>query len=189
MRVIAGTYKGHPLQTVSNKLTRPTTDKVKESLFNIIGPFFDGGICLDLFAGSGGLGIEALSRGMNHVVFVDQQKQAIQVIHSNLQALKLEGKAEVYRNDAFRAIKATSKRALEFDLIILDPPYQKISYESLLMSLTENNVTHQNTIIVCEHDTKLSLPKEHAGFIQMKTDNYGGTTAISLYKRKEEVYE
>lgn len=187
MRVIAGTYKSHPLQAVPNKLTRPTTDKVKESLFNRIGPFFDGGTCLDLFAGSGALGIEALSRGMSRVVFVDQQKQAIQIIHSNLQALKIIDQTEVYRNDAFRAIKAAGKRELVFDLILLDPPYEKISYEALLTSLAEHKVTSSNTIIVCEHDKRLRLPIEHAGFIQTRTEVYGGTTAISIYKREEEI--
>nr|WP_318036196.1 16S rRNA (guanine(966)-N(2))-methyltransferase RsmD [Halobacillus amylolyticus] len=121
MRVIAGVHKGRQLKPVPNHRTRPTTDKVKESLFQIIGPFFDGGQVLDLFAGSGGLGIESLSRGTEHSVFVDQQQKAVQVIHENLDALKLRDRAEVFRTDAFRAIKAAGKRGLSFQYIFLDP--------------------------------------------------------------------
>lgn len=186
MRVIAGTYKGHRLQAVPNKLTRPTTDKIKESLFNIIGPFFDGGICLDLFAGSGGLGIESMSRGIEKAIFVDQQKLAVQVIKTNLKALNLSNQAEVYRNDAFRAIKALNKRGLTFDLILLDPPYHKVSYEKLLTQLAENGLTNEATLIVCEHETKQPLPKKHAGFEQIKAVELGGTTTLSLYKREGE---
>lgn len=125
MRVIAGKYKGHRIQAVPNKLTRPTTDKVKEALFQIIGPFFDQGICLDLFAGSGALGIEAISRGMEKAIFVDKQPKAISVIHTNVRQLGIDSQVEIYRNDALRALKAIKKRELKLDMIFLDPPYQK----------------------------------------------------------------
>ncbi|WP_304438237.1 16S rRNA (guanine(966)-N(2))-methyltransferase RsmD [Halolactibacillus sp. JCM 19043] len=185
MRVIAGEHKGRRLQAVPGKETRPTSDKVKESLFNRIGPFFEGGQALDLFAGSGNLGIESLSRGMDHVVFVDQQKQAIETIHKNLDTLRLVSKAEVYRNDAFRALKALSKREVQFDYIFLDPPYQKGFYQKLLKQMAELNLTHEQTLLVLEHDTHLTLPDEINGFIQERSEKYGGITAITLYKRKE----
>ena len=101
MRVIAGEHNGRQLPPVPNRLTRPTTDKVKEALFQIIGPFFEGGQALDLFAGSGGLGIEALSRGLDHCVFVDKHPKAIQTIYENLKSLNIEEQAEVFRTDAF----------------------------------------------------------------------------------------
>ena len=91
MRVVSGVCKGRPLKAVPGNTTRPTTDKVKEALFNMIGPYFEGGIGLDLFAGSGGLGLEALSRGLDKVVFVDRDTKAIQTIHENIQACKMEG--------------------------------------------------------------------------------------------------
>src|SRR6476620_7456044 len=102
MRIISGNKKGLPLKAVPGKGTRPTTDKVKESIFNMIGPYFDGGNGLDLYAGSGGLGIEGLSRGLDSVIFVDQDKKAIQTIHDNLTFTKLDGMAEVYRTEADR---------------------------------------------------------------------------------------
>lgn len=97
--------KGRSLKAVAGTSTRPTTDKVKESIFNMIGPYFDGGRGLDLFAGSGGLGIEALSRGFEHCIFVDRDFKAIQTVKSNLKTLELTKHAQVYRNDAERALR------------------------------------------------------------------------------------
>ncbi|MBJ3791977.1 16S rRNA (guanine(966)-N(2))-methyltransferase RsmD, partial [Bacillus sp. OA1] len=114
MRVVSGKCKGHPLKAVPGNTTRPTTDKVKESIFNMIGPYFDGGIALDLFGGSGGLGIEALSRGIDKVIFVDRDSKAIKVIHQNLESCRVQEQAEVYRNDAERAVKALIKREIAF---------------------------------------------------------------------------
>ncbi|WP_334313844.1 16S rRNA (guanine(966)-N(2))-methyltransferase RsmD [Aquibacillus salsiterrae] len=187
MRVISGKYKGHPLKPVPNQLTRPTTDKVKEALFQIIGPYFEQGYCLDLFAGSGGLGIEALSRGMEKAIFVDKHPKAIQTIHMNLGKLGIEEMAEVYRTDALRAIKAAAKRHLQFDLIFLDPPYTKVSYEKVLDLIAEHRLLKDNGTIVCEHDASHVLPEEHYPFVQFKKEWYGSTTAISLFKMGKEV--
>lgn len=187
MRVIAGKHKGRQLKPVPHRLTRPTTDKVKEALFQVIGPFFDGGVCLDLFAGSGGLGIEALSRGMDKAVFIDKNQQAIQTIHSNLSDLQLEEETEVFRTDAFRALKAASKRGLVFRLVFLDPPYGKLSFESLLEKLDEHNLVETGGKVVCEHDSRSSLPQEAAGFSIEKQEVYGSTTAVTIYSRKEPV--
>src|SRR5690606_36343537 len=117
MRVISGTAKGRALKAVPGKRTRPTTDKGKEALFSIIGPYFDGGIVLDLFAGTGGLGIEALSRGAEKAIFIDMDPASIAVIRANLQAAKLDERAEIYRNEANQAIKQFVKRGLAFDYI------------------------------------------------------------------------
>lgn len=114
MRVISGTRKGRTLKAVPGQSTRPTTDKVKESIFNMIGPYFDGGWALDLFAGSGGLGIEALSRGFDHCIFVDRDIKAIQTIKGNLNQLSLMDQSEVFRNEAKRALAAVVKRRNPF---------------------------------------------------------------------------
>src|SRR5690625_4867518 len=129
MRVIAGDFKGSRLQSVPGTKTRPTSDKIKEAIFNIIGPFFAGGMCLDLFAGSGSLGLEALSRGMEKVVFVDKNKQAIKCINRNIEHVKAIDKVKVLRMDAFKAINFLANKQHKFDLIILDPPYDVISIE------------------------------------------------------------
>lgn len=117
MRVVSGSAKGRPLKAVPGTGTRPTTDKVKEALFSMIGPYFDGGVALDLFAGSGGLGIEALSRGMDKAVFIDMESKSIDVIKENLRKTGLEGQAEVFRNDAGRALKVLAKRGALFDAV------------------------------------------------------------------------
>ncbi|MCT2538079.1 16S rRNA (guanine(966)-N(2))-methyltransferase RsmD [Aquibacillus koreensis] len=185
MRVISGEFKGHPLKPVPNRLTRPTTDKVKEALFQMIGPYFNGGSCFDLFAGSGGLGIEALSRGMDRAVFVDNHPKAIQTIHSNLQSLKIENRSEVFRTDAFRAIKAAGKRGLIFSFIFLDPPYEKVSYEKLLNLIYTNQLLEKDGTIVCEHEANQTLSSDVMGFSKIRTEMYGSTTAITLYKLEE----
>ncbi|MFC4387297.1 16S rRNA (guanine(966)-N(2))-methyltransferase RsmD [Gracilibacillus marinus] len=183
MRVISGEFKGRKLQSVPNKLTRPTTDKVKESLFHMIGPFFDGGNCLDLFAGSGSLAIEALSRGMDCAILVDKQGQAISTIKANIKTLGLEDRTEIYRNDAFRALKALHKRERNFDLIILDPPYYQTSYEKLLHSIDELDLLNNNGIIVCEHDVKDTLEAPSINWNKWSKDKLGSTTGLTIFTR------
>lgn len=181
MRVISGTYKGRQLKPVPNRQTRPTTDKVKEALFQMIGPFFENGMCLDLFAGSGGLGLEALSRGIESAVFVDKQPKAIQTIHENIETLQVEDHSEVFRTDAFRALKAAGKRGLVFKLIFLDPPYGKVSYESLLDKINEYQLLENQGVIVCEHTTHTTLADQYAGFVKIKSEKYSTTSGITLY--------
>ncbi|KGP72451.1 16S rRNA (guanine(966)-N(2))-methyltransferase RsmD [Pontibacillus yanchengensis] len=182
MRVISGTYKGRSLQPVPHKLTRPTTDKVKEALFHMIGPYFDGGIGLDLFAGSGGLGIEGLSRGMERVIFVDKHPKAISAIYENVKSLNVEDQVEVFRNDAFRALKAASKRGLQFSYIFLDPPYEKVSFEDLFESIHSYNLLTDDGMVICEHSADQSLPEEIGEFTQLRTETYSSIITISLYQ-------
>lgn len=184
MRIIAGDLKGRQLKAVPGKDTRPTTDKVKEAVFQIIGPFFQGGTVLDLFAGSGSLGIEAMSRGMSHAIFVDKHPKAIHTIHENLKLTKIADKAEVFRTDASRAIHAVAKRNLQFELILLDPPYGTIDYEKFLDDIVQLELIKQNGIIYCEHDVAERLPVQHAHFQVIKQAKYGGTIGITIYETK-----
>ncbi|WP_163536702.1 16S rRNA (guanine(966)-N(2))-methyltransferase RsmD [Gracilibacillus sp. YIM 98692] len=184
MRVIAGKWKGHRIQPVPNQKTRPTTDKVKESLFQMIGPFFEGGICLDLFAGSGGLAIEALSRGIDRAILVDKHPKAISTIHKNIELLHTKELTEVYRNDAFRALKAVNKRDILFDIVFLDPPYHKVSYLKLLKEISKFSILKDSGIVVCEHDTNNMLPDEIGTFQVFKKENYGQTTSMTIYQIK-----
>lgn len=180
MRVVSGKCKGRPLKAVPGNTTRPTTDKVKEALFNMIGPFFNGGIALDLFAGSGGLGIEGLSRGMEQVIFVDRDAKAIQTIHENIKSCGFEHSAEVYRNEADRALKALIKRDISFDYIFLDPPYKLQQLTRLMEKFIEFNLVKAQGIVVCEHGKDVQLPQQVGEFIQIKHEIYG-MIAISIY--------
>lgn len=181
LRVIAGICKGRPLKAVSGNLTRPTTDKVKESIFNIIGPYFQGGQALDLYAGSGSLGIEALSRGMNNVIFVDQNSKAIEIIQFNLQKCNFESNAEVYRNDAKRALKALAKRDVKFDIIFLDPPYAKQRLKDEIEFIFNYQLLLPNGMIVTEHDAQICLPDLIGEFTCTRNEKYGDT-AISIFQ-------
>lgn len=185
LRVVSGKYKGHALKAVPGNSTRPTTDKVKEAIFNIMGPYFHGGVALDLFAGSGGLGIEGLSRGLDKVIFVDQDKRAIQTIYDNLKSCKVEEEVEVYRNDAFRAVKALVKREMQFDYIYLDPPYAKQELVKLLEFIQDNNLLSKTGVILCEHDRSVRLPDEVAKLYRRKYEEYG-IIAISIYEFTDE---
>ena len=182
MRVISGSAKGHVLKAVPGQSTRPTTDKVKEAIFSMIGPYFDGGIVLDLFAGTGGLGIEALSRGMDQAIFVDTNQESIRVVRHNLSVTNLSEQSEVYRNDAQRALKALIKRNLTFHLVMIDPPYKMRVIESIIQLLHNGNLLNHKAIIVCEHDSKVELPLEIADIRVIRNTVYGDT-AITVYEK------
>lgn len=186
MRVVAGQAKGLPLKAVPGKTTRPTTDKVKESIFNMIGPFFDGGTAVDLFAGSGGLGIEALSRGIDRAIFTDKDKKAIETIQANLQKTKMEDRAEVYRADAERGLKAMKKNGIKARLLFLDPPYHMEKAYELMEKAAELGLMEEEAIIVCEHDRDIELPDRTAHCSRYKKELYGNTIiSIYLYQGEE----
>lgn len=181
MRVISGLAKGRPLKAVPGNTTRPTTDKVKEALFSIIGPYFDGERALDLFAGTGGLGIEALSRGAAHAVFVDTNPRSVEVVRRNLDAAKLADRAEVYRNDARKAIKALERKGSPFDLIFLDPPYAVTDCDELLREMAERGLTAGGAVAVVEHASEVGYPERFGGYSRVRHATYG-ETALSVYR-------
>ncbi|ASA21295.1 16S rRNA (guanine(966)-N(2))-methyltransferase RsmD [Paenibacillus donghaensis] len=181
MRVVSGSAKGRPLKSVPGNGTRPTTDKVKEALFSMIGPYFEGGAVLDLFAGTGGLGIEALSRGMDSAVFVDMEHKSIETVRANLKAARVEEQAEVYRNDAARALGALAKRGRSFDLVFLDPPYRLKHGDELMLKMAAAQLLNEDAIVVLEHESGYDYPAEFPGFSRTRQAIYGETT-ISIYK-------
>src|SRR5699024_70676 len=131
----AGSHKGRKLKAASEKITRPTSDKIKESLFNQIGPYFQGGSCLDLYAGSGALGIEALSRGMDTCVFIDKSPYAIKMLKKNIEQLHLKDHAHIYRSEAKSILPFLHKKAQHFQLIFLDPPYDKADFNVIIKAI------------------------------------------------------
>ncbi len=185
VRVISGSARGRSLKAVPGMGTRPTTDKVKEAIFSMIGPYFDGGYVLDLFAGTGGLGIEALSRGAERAIFVDMDPKSIDVIKQNLKTAKLENQAEVYRNDAMRAIKALEKRAKGFDLIFLDPPYKMTNADEMMLDLAQRGLVQEDATVMVEHDAGHVYPEQVGEFRQTRVSNYGETT-VSIYRYEKE---
>lgn len=175
MRVIAGKFKSRQLKSVDSKLTRPTTDKNKENLFNMIGPYFDGGRCLDLFGGSGGLGIEAISRGMDELYSVDKQYRAFQTIVDNVKSLHIEDICHVYKLDYQKALMQFAQMSLKFDLVLLDPPYGMKKHHQILFFLHEHEMLNDGCLIVIE-DLKEEIDDFESPFLEIKRHDYGITT-------------
>ena len=169
MRVIAGKYKKRQLKVPKSQLTRPTTDKNKENLFNMIGPYFQGGTVLDLFGGSGGLGIEAISRGCNTLYSVDHQYEAFKTIKENFSLLKLENCFPL-KMDYKKALKYLYEKGIKFDYVFLDPPYGKGLVDDILQYLVDHQMLNPQACIVVE---------------ELKEVEFKGIEGIELNKRKE----
>lgn len=185
MRVIAGKLKGRHLKAVPGTATRPTSDKIKEAVFHKMGPFFEGGHCLDLFAGSGSLGIEAISRGVDRVIFVEKSSLAIRTIHKNVTKLQIESQCEIYRNNAFRAIQILSKKNIHFDLIIIDPPYEKVDYTMLINDIDESNILQHSGLLYFEHSPKEEIIFQPTHFDLLYEKKYNATTGVTILLKKK----
>lgn len=179
MRVITGTARGIQLKTPEGMVTRPTTDRVKEAMFSIIHFDIPGARVLDLFGGTGQLGIEAISRGAKHAVFVDAGEPACRLIKENLKKTKLEGQGRVIRSDYLEFL---SRCRESFDIILLDPPYAEVFLENALKKITEIDILAENGIIVTERPLGKELPWEFAGFDRSKDYKYGNTL-VTIYRK------
>lgn len=185
MRIISGEYGGRRLKAVPGKNTRPTTDKVKESMFNIIGPYFDGGACLDVFAGSGALAIEAVSRGMDKAVLIDKTPAAIKIIHENVALTKEVEKFTVLRSDANKALEKLHKEQKSFDLIFFDPPYAEQKIVSQIERMLKLELIANGALIICEVDKAVELPEFIHTLTLFKTGYYG-MTKVMFYENEME---
>ena len=167
MRVITGSARGRKLKTPENYDIRPTTDNVKESVFNIIQFDIEGRRVLDLFAGTGQLGIECLSRGASSAVFVDQSREAVKIVKENLKACGLSG--TVVQADAMSFLRTCGK----FDIIFVDPPYDSDLYESVLNTVNSIDILSDGGIIICESRRERALPEMTAPYKKRKEYTYG----------------
>lgn len=183
MRVIAGKYKRRQLKAVTGQNTRPTTDRNKENMFNLIGPYFDGGICLDLFAGSGGLGIEALSRGMEKLYSVDVDYRAYTTIKENLCNLSIQ-EATVWKMSAYKALDRLIEQGEKLDLVLLDPPYGKGHSQRVLEILSKKDLLNEGAKVVVEENQQVILEEQYQRLHLCKLVNYGLTT-LHIYEMEE----
>ena len=179
MRVITGKARGVQLKTPEGMLTRPTADRVKEALFSIINFDLPGAAVLDLFGGTGQLGIEALSRGANSAVFVDQREDACKIIRENLRRTKLESQGRVVRSDYLDYLRRSREK---FDIILLDPPYAEVFLENALKCITEIDILKSDGIIVAERPVEKELPFEFEGYTRSKDYKYG-KTLLTIYRK------
>lgn len=179
MRVITGKARGVALKTPDGVLTRPTADRVKEALFSIIQFDLPGARVLDLFGGTGQLGIEALSRDAAFAVFVDEREAACKLIKENLKRTKLEQNARVVRSDYLAYLNGCREK---FDIILLDPPYAEIFLENALNRITEIDILQSGGIIVCERPLGKELSLDFVGYSRSKDYKYG-KTLLTLYRK------
>ncbi len=180
MRIIAGMAKGRRLVTSKGQSLRPTSDRVKESIFNILGDKVEGRVVLDLFAGTGNLGIEALSRGARRAVFVEKGRRALQLIQKNLLQCGMTGQSEVVPKDVLRSIGIFGRRGESFDLILIDPPYEKGLIERTLTRLRSESIYHEDSILVIQHDRREPLPDPLEGWELVRQRKMGDTVVSFL---------
>ena len=170
MRVISGTARGRRLKELQGMDTRPTTDKVKESLFNIIQFDIEGRKVLDLFGGTGQLGIEALSRGAAHCTFVEQRRDGVALIRENVKACQLQENARIIQREALSFLASCREK---FDVIFLDPPYHTDLLDRSLEAITKFDILREHGIMICESAAERSIPPLVPPYEQGKEYRYG----------------
>ena len=159
MRVIAGKYRSQPLASPKGRDTRPTSDRLRETMFNVIAPNIQDAIFVDLFAGTGAVGIEALSRGARQVYFAENAKIPLQTLRHNLDRLEIRDEAIVDPDGTLPLLRRLLKQKILVDLIFLDPPYKdKLAYETVFSFLAQQSFLHADAIVMVEHSRRFSLP-------------------------------
>lgn len=184
MRVIAGKYRSRRLAAPPGMATRPTSDRLRETLFNVVAPRVPESVWLDLFAGSGAIGIEALSRGARAVTFVESASAAAQTIRKNLQNLEIEEGFEVVEREAATALRMLDAQAVSFDFCFLDPPYRKMGdYEQILGFLSQSRLLTPETLVIAEHDKHFD-PGDEFGALRRQRVLRQGDAVLSFYRRE-----
>lgn len=185
MRIISGTLKGRRLKGHDIEGTRPTTDRIKESIFSMIQASVKDAVCLDLFAGSGSLGFEALSNGAKEVYFVDKNIKCINLIKENASTFDVFEKVNIINRDYTTFLKQAVSNNLKFDLIFLDPPYNMIIIEEIVTLIIKNNLLNNQGLIIVETEkNKKQLINENNEILLKKQKEYA-TTTVSIYQKKK----
>ena len=181
MRIIGGERKGRVITMPKGVAVRPTQDRVREAVFNIIREVVPGSCALDLFAGSGAFGMEALSRGAESAIFIDNNTECIKVIKHNLALLGYDApRAQVFKKDGIKVLEAFAEQNIKFDLVFMDPPYYMDLAKNALIKIGSYDILSQHSFIIIEHSKKDDLPEKSSNLRLFKRKNYGDT-AISLY--------
>jgi 16S rRNA (guanine(966)-N(2))-methyltransferase RsmD len=184
LRVIAGKLKGRKIHISSSSDLRATADRVKESIFNILKGEIEDRQVLDLFSGTGNLGIESISRGAKSVILVDYSKQSVNTIKRNLESLDCIDNAEILGMDYKKAISRLARQGKKFDLVFADPPYLKGYVQEIIDCLVKEKILNDNALIVMEHHKKESINADSIGLIQLKQRKFGDTLVTILFKKE-----
>jgi 16S rRNA (guanine(966)-N(2))-methyltransferase RsmD len=181
MRIIAGEFKSRRLKTLPGEKTRPTSDRLRETLFNVLGASVQGALFADCYAGSGAVGLEALSRGAEFVYFFESHRAAVRVIHANLKSLGVEAGFEILPVDVCAGLRSLAQRGVRLDIVFLDPPYKDVeAYARTLALLSESYLLSSEAVVVAEHHRKLVLADRHGSLARFRTLRQGDST-LSLY--------
>ncbi|RME21255.1 MAG: 16S rRNA (guanine(966)-N(2))-methyltransferase RsmD [Deltaproteobacteria bacterium] len=181
MRITGGRLKGRRLKVAAHGRLRPTSDRVRQALFNRLGQRFEGGTVLDLFAGTGSLGLEALSRGMERAVFVENHRPAIAILRANIEACALADRARIVAQDALRYLRTA--RGESFDLILSDPPYRKGLSGAVLELVARYGLLAPEGALVLEAESDYAFEQGTRGLVLVKKATYG-SSAIGIYARE-----
>jgi len=181
MRIIAGTYRGRRLRTLAGSMIRPTSDRLRETLFNILAPWIDGSRFLDVCAGSGAVGIEALSRGASEVTFIEQSRDACAVIEANLNTVGAARFATIERRNVSAALKALEQGSKQFDIAFFDPPYSSEMYLDTMEQLGSGNLIVPAGIVVVEHRAKFPPNSEYEKLYRFR-ELRQGESALGFYE-------
>lgn len=188
VRIISGVAGGIPIKTPPTDKTKPTLDRVKESVFGILQPYIPGTQVLDLFAGSGNLGLEALSRGADFAVFVDHSKLCANVIKENIQKTRMTEKAQVVQSDVYKAIRDFALQGRKFDIILMDPPYSCNFVNKTLQLIEENGIIVENGLVAVEHiDSEPA--SDRIGKLEKVRSKHYGDTVYTFYVQNSEAQE
>ncbi len=184
MRIIAGKYRSRRLTAPQGIETRPTSDRLRETLFNVVAPSVPDSVWIDLFAGTGAIGIEALSRGAATAYFVESSRRAARAIRDNLHSLDIDEGAEVIEREASTALRMLDTQAVVCDFCFLDPPYRKMGdYEQTLGFLSQSRLLKPGSLVIAEHDKHFD-PGDVFGALRRQRTLRQGDAVLSFYSRE-----
>lgn len=181
MRIVAGELKNRKIKSREGRETRPTLERIKESIFSIIADKVFESKFLDLYAGTGNIAIEALSRGARRAIMIENDKEALKVIIDNLNSLSLDNRARAYKNDVFRAIEILERKNEKFDIIFLDPPYKENLSITTIEKISEHDLLQHNGIIISEHSVYEKMPDQIGKYLKYDERNYN-KKVVTFYK-------
>jgi len=188
MRIISGKHRGRKLYGPKGQEIRPTADRLKETLFNILGGRIIDGIFLDVFGGTGAIGLEAISRGAREVVFVERNPAAIRLIRRNLELCGIASGFRIVEQDVFTALRALARQGFQANILFLDPPYDWEPYPDLLELLFAQNIAGNMSIVIMEHNRKASLPLSRSGYERFRIVRQGDH-CLSFYQRSADSHQ
>ena len=174
MRIISGAYRGLRLRTLKGGNLRPTTDQLRETLFDVLGPRIEGSTFLDAYAGTGAVGIEAISRGARDVVFIEHHRAASQLIRENLKALGIDSGYALLTNNVLKGLERLERESERFDIVFLDPPYEEIrEYHHTLRQLARGPLLGPKSIVIAEHSKHIELEQKYLNLQQTRLLRHG----------------